>query len=88
MRVKPIEQIKEAIGAFEAIAWASCGGPDRSEPRSADCGWVKFQIEKSELGWRTLEFIAWVCSDMARAGERLQFFPTPRHPISTSQAIA
>jgi hypothetical protein len=41
---------------------------------------VKFGLEKSEVGWRTLEFLAWLATDMVRAGERLEFFPTSPPP--------
>jgi len=34
----------------------------------------------SELGWRVLEFLGWVTTDMLRAGERMEFFPTSPPP--------
>jgi len=78
----PIEEIEAAIKRFEAVEWSSSGYPlpaeAGGEPR--DAGWVKFGLRKSELGWRTLEFLAWVCSDMTRGGERLRFFPTAPPP--------
>jgi hypothetical protein len=43
-------------------------------------GWVKFGIEKSELGWRTLEFLAWAFDDMVRARKRLFFWPVSNPP--------
>lgn len=78
----PIQEIEDAIKHYEAIEWSSSGyplkGEDSEEP--TDAGWVKFGIKSSELGWRTLEFLAWVCADMVRAGERLKFFPTAPPP--------
>jgi hypothetical protein len=78
----PVEEIEAAIKAYDGVSWTASGYPlpgDATSP-AADTGWVKFGVEKSELGWRTLEYLAWVCGDMARAGERLQFFPTAPPP--------
>jgi hypothetical protein len=78
----PIAEVETAIKCFEAVEWSSSGYPlaggDAGEP--ADAGWVKFGLRPSKLGWRTLEFLAWVCTDMAQAGERLRFFPTAPPP--------
>ena len=55
----PIQEVEDAIRHYEAIEWTSSGYPlpgEESE-RSTDAGWVKFGIKKSELGWRTLEFL-------------------------------
>ena len=81
-RMTPIQQVEDAIRHYEAIDWTSSGYPVKGEEgeQSTDAGWVKFGIKKSELGWRTLEFLAWACNDMVRAGERLRFFPTAPPP--------
>jgi hypothetical protein len=78
----PIKKVKRAIAAFEAVTWSSCGDPYPypEEPKRVHPGWVEFGIQKSELGWRTLEFIAWTTTDMIRAGERIEFFPTAPPP--------
>ena len=78
----PIQEIETAIKALEAVTWASSGYPLRGEHNEppTDAGWVKFGLQKSELGWRTLEFLAWLATDMVRAGERLEFFPTSPPP--------
>ena len=78
----PAERIKQAIEGFEGITSCSCGDPepDADDPSRIYPGWVKFGIEKSELGWRLLEFLGWVTGDMLRAGERLEFFPTSPPP--------
>jgi hypothetical protein len=79
--MRAIKKIERAIKQFEAVAWSSSGYPlegDQAEP--TDAGWVKFGLRQSPLGWRTLEFLAWVCTDMIRAGERLTFFPTAPPP--------
>jgi hypothetical protein len=77
----PIAEIEAAIKRFKAVAWCSSGYPiacEQGEP--IDAGWVKFGLQQSPLGWRTLEFLAWVCTDLIRAGERLKFFPTSPPP--------
>ena len=77
-----IEKIKDVIASFEGITWCSCGGstPHKEDSSRNDPGWVKFGIEKSELGWRLLEFLGWATTDMIRAGERLKLFPTSPPP--------
>ena len=82
-RMTPLEGIEQAIKRYEAVTWSSSGHPlrrDREGEEPTDAGWVKFGIKKSELGWRTLECLAWVCTDMTRGGERLEFFPTSPPP--------
>jgi hypothetical protein len=80
--VTAIEELQGVIKEFEAVTWASAGYPLKGDgdDEVTDAGWVKFGIRKSELGWRTLEFLAWACTDMTRAGERLEFFPTSPPP--------
>lgn len=76
-----MKEIETAIKGFSAVAWSSSGFPipcDGGEPIQA--GWVKFGLKKTSLGWRTLEFLAWICADMIRAEERLRFFPTSPPP--------
>ncbi|GAB4257277.1 MAG: hypothetical protein Kow0092_03980 [Deferrisomatales bacterium] len=80
--MEPIEQIRAALAAFDAVVWSRCGGPlplsmDR-EQRSP--GWVQLGLERSEAGWRTLEALAWACEDMRRSGERVRFYPTAPPP--------
>jgi len=64
------------------VVAASSGYPLSGEAGTppTDSGWVKFTVAKSELGWRTLEFLAWVVGDMVAAGERLHFFPVAPPP--------
>ena len=76
-----VAEIEFAINLFEGVDWCSSGYPLMNrDGETSDVGWVKFGLRKSELGWRTLEFLAWVCNDMAQAGERLEFFPTSPPP--------
>jgi hypothetical protein len=77
---KQSDLIRQEIAVFKAITWCSCGDPSPSDENRSSPGWVKFGLQKNELGWRTLEFLAWVCTDMTRAGERLCFFPTAPPP--------
>jgi hypothetical protein len=76
-----ISEIEAAIKHFVAVQWSSSGFPiPCDDGESIDAGWVKFGLEQSALGWRTLEFLAWTYTDMIRAGERLKFFPTSPPP--------
>lgn len=83
-----IADIERDIKAYEGITCASSGYPMQGKGDSppTNAGWVKFGIEKSELGWRTLEFLSWVCSDMIRAGERLVFPTAPAPYLNTPGA--
>ena len=77
-----IEKIEAAVKAYEGVVWTSSGYPLQGKAGEAptEAGWVKFGIAKTELGWRTLEYLAWVVGDMLAAGERLRFFPTAPPP--------
>ncbi len=76
------EKVKEAIISFDAITWCSCGDPNpyKDDPSIIHPGWIKFGIEKTELGWRTLEFFSWITTSMIQAGESIDFFPTAPPP--------
>ena len=77
----PIAEVEAAIKRFKAVEWSSSGYPIPCESGDPiDGGWVKFGLQQSPLGWRTLEFLAWLCADMIRAEERLMFFPTSPPP--------
>jgi hypothetical protein len=80
--MNPVKMIEKAIKAYDGVLWTASGYPLSAGAGSPpkDLGWVKFGIVKSEIGWRTLEFLAWVFTDMERAGERLRFFPTAPAP--------
>lgn len=76
-----IAEVEAAIKEFKAVEWCSSGYLTACESgESSDVGWVKFGLHQSPLGWRTLEFLAWLYTDMIRAGERLRFFPTSAPP--------
>lgn len=77
----PIVEVENAIKQFKAVEWCSSGYPiDCEGGESIDAGWVKLGFQQSPLGWRTLEFLAWLFTDMIRAGERLKFYPTSPPP--------
>ena len=42
--------------------------------------WVRIRFDKDEVGYRSLEFLAWMTSDMGRAGQALTFVPTAGPP--------
>ena len=81
--MKSISDIKTELDRFEGITWSNCGYPLKidGQEKSIKVGWLKFEIEKSELGWRTLEFIAWIIDDLMRSGEEIHFFPTSPPPF-------
>lgn len=78
----PTEEVRAAIDKFEGVTWSNHGDPEPSD--DADdyaIGWVKFGIAKSEMGWRTLEFLAWAfMEDLKRADVPLQLFPIAPPP--------
>jgi hypothetical protein len=77
----PIAEVEAAIKRFNAVDSCSSGYPIACEDgEPIDAGWVKFGIQQTLLGWRTLEFLAWLYTDMISAGERLKFFPTSPPP--------
>jgi hypothetical protein len=62
-----IEKLASAVGRFPAIrvitAW------DGDEGQATEGGWaVCFEVEHSEAGWRSLEFLAWIKRDLFRGG--------------------
>ncbi len=80
--MESIKDIQKAIEKFGAITWSNSDYPlkiDDSE-EVIKAGWIKFELEQTELGWRTLEFLAWAISDMLKAGEEIHFFPTSPPP--------
>jgi hypothetical protein len=78
----PTEQLNEAIRRYEGVTWSKLGEPqsDASDKNGVSPAWVKFGLAKSELGWRTLEFLAWAFEDMVRSKKRLFFWPTANSP--------
>jgi len=88
MPMTPIEELAEAIRLFEAVRWASTGEPKPLSHGEYMVPWVKFELAKSELGWRTLEFLAWAVGDISRTGEDLLLMPTSAPPyINTPGAV-
>ncbi len=78
-----IDMVKNSIKQFKAVLEISFDHEtleDVEAPEFVEMGWLEFKIDKSELGWRTLEFISWVCEDMKNAGERIKLFPSSPPP--------
>ena len=42
--------------------------------------WAKMRYRKDATGHRSLEFLAWLTTDISRAGDPLYFFPTAAPP--------
>ena len=72
-----VEDLRGTIAAFPGTSWASGGTDEEGEHQVA---WVKFGATKSEAGWRTIEFISWLYTDMSRGGEHVLLFPTAPPP--------
>ncbi|TAG25532.1 MAG: hypothetical protein EAZ37_12555 [Burkholderiales bacterium] len=88
MTKTPIKELAETIKLFEAVKWVSSGEPEPLPHGEYMIPWVKFELAKSELGWRTLEFLAWAVSDVSRAGEDLLLMPTSPPPyLNTPGAV-
>ena len=77
-----IEEVEAAIKAYDGVSWSASGFSEQGGGNDGDSGpgWVKFGLEKSEMGWRALEFLSWVFGDMVKAGEQLVFVPTAPPP--------
>jgi len=78
----PPQALRAAISRFEGVTWSNHGepAPGLTDGKAVSPAWVKFGIEKSELAWRTLEFLAWAFDDMVRARKRLFFWPVSNPP--------
>jgi hypothetical protein len=42
--------------------------------------WAKMRYQRNETGHRSLEFLAWVTTDMSRARDPISFYPTAAPP--------
>lgn len=78
----PTEKLKEAICRYEGVAWSKSGEPqsDANDSKGVSPAWVKFGLARNELGWRTLEFLAWAFEDLVRSKKSLFFWPTANSP--------
>lgn len=84
----PIQELGEAIRLFDAVKWVSTGEPKPLSHGEYMVPWVKFELSKSELGWRTLEFLAWAFEDISRSGEDVLLMPTSPPPyLNTPGAV-
>lgn len=78
----PVEEVRAAIDAFEDVRWSLHDEPDPAKTDDGEgIGWVNFEVEKSELGWRIIEFLAWALNgDLKHAGFQLLFTPFSPSP--------
>jgi hypothetical protein len=86
----PTEHLRMTILELPGVSWASHGDPAVDEDGDPTPGWVKFGLQHSELGWRALEFLAWVFEDLTRAGRHILFFPpsAPPHLNTPGRCLA
>ncbi len=79
-----IVPLVRAINRFDGIQTvASCGGHTRPKNVQLPKGqWeVVFQIEQTEEGWFSLEFLAWCLNgDLPKAGRKVNLAPTSSAP--------
>lgn len=79
--MEPMEELRTAITQFEGVVWSICGEPELSDGDDVAIGWVNFALDKSEMGWRTLEFLSWaLMEDLKRAGYDLMLTPMSAPP--------
>jgi hypothetical protein len=75
----PIAPLVRAVNRFPGIhTVGSCGGHDTTTNASqAPKGhwWLTFQVDHTEEGWISLEFIAWAMRDVSRAGSNVLLQP-------------
>jgi len=82
-----IRSLVEALNAFPGVdTVGSCGGHASPGPGQYPEGtwYVKFDAAHSEIGWRSLEFVAWVTTDLRRGGEGVILEATSPPPYLNS----
>jgi hypothetical protein len=80
--MKNTETLRNVIASFEGVRWATCGTrEDQIGENRQQIAWVKFQLEKSENGWRTLEFLTWCLQDASRDPLAAVLFPVTAPPV-------
>lgn len=81
---KNIVSLVRALNEYPGVdTVGSCGGHADASPAQAPEGewWVKFDIAPNDVGWRTLEFLAWLINnDMRRAGRKALLLPVSPPP--------
>jgi hypothetical protein len=80
-----IQCLVDALNAFEGIETiGNCGGhaePLKGGQWPAGSWYVKFRVDKSEHGWRALEFLAWMINNAyQRADHHVTLYPTAPPP--------
>ena len=82
-----IKPLVETVNAFPGLVTVgSCGGHAQPGPGQYPAGtwYVKFDAAHSEIGWRSLEFVAWVTTDLRRGGEGVILEATSPPPYLNS----
>lgn len=90
-----IQQLVDALNAFAGIhTIGSCGGhpePLKGGQWPAGSWYVKFRVDKTEPGWRALEFLAWLINNAYQRDEHhVTMYPTapPPHLNTPGQVLA
>ena len=82
-----IRDLVQALNSFDGIeTFGSCGGHADPEPGawSEESWYIKFNVRRDDHGWRALEFLAWLFSDMKKAGGNVILFPYAPPPYRPS----
>ena len=69
------EDLKKSLERFGGYIFLNTGHDDEN-----DITWAKMRYKRDDTGHRSLEFLAWVTTDMSRARDPISFYPTAAPP--------
>ena len=80
-----IQRLVDALNAFDGIrTHGSCGGhtePLQGGQWPAGAWYVKFRVDKTERGWRALEFLTWLINNAYQREEHhVRLYPVAPPP--------
>jgi hypothetical protein len=78
----PVQRLVDVLNSFPGIeTFTSCGGhqgaPEGGSQAEEGCWYVDFHVERSDEGWISLEFFAWLAYDVTPPGVQLRAFAKP-----------
>jgi hypothetical protein len=69
------EDLHKALDRFGGYVFLNTGHDEAHK-----ITWAKMRYRRDEEGHRSLEFLAWVTTDMSRARDPISFYPTAAPP--------
>lgn len=69
------EDLRIALDRLGGYQFLNSGYDDKH-----NISWVKMRYQRNETGYRSLEFLAWLTTDMIRARDPISFYPTAAPP--------